>query len=372
MPPLRFKRMSALRVAITHSHWRYVEAIARHWPADLIEPVYAGFTPRAILAAARSADLLHIHWPEWLFDGFLTEPAAWAERIATLADDLSLPAMPPVVWTQHNRRPHLGDERAGLAGYQALARVVDAAIHHTAWGERVMRHELPFRPDCVHAVIPHPHFGELRTPLDPPTRADAEAALGLAPCACRLGLVGHWRPEKRNEMAVDAFLDAAPPGFELLNTAAAPGTPAISDPRVRTLPFDGEVERSIFNTYLTAVDALIVAIAPDRALTSAAPADAVGHGLAVIASDWPFLTETLAGHAIAFGRTRDDLARCLAGLTPERVRASGDAIAGLSAALSPARVAQRTADLYRSLVAGSPATPAAGQHPAAAPAGSQH
>src|SRR5690606_4202842 len=101
-----------------------------------------------------------------------------------------------IVWTMHNRRPHHWDEARGLALYKAWAPLVHGVIHHSEWGMRLIREELPFRPDAKHVVVPHGHFGRQMPPVQ--SREELEALFKLPPCGMRLGVLG--RPQKTKQI----------------------------------------------------------------------------------------------------------------------------------------------------------------------------
>ena len=84
----------------------------------------------------------------------------------------------PVVWTAHNLTPHEKRPEVYDAIYQLWAETADGVIHHSASGRRAMERRYRFRPDALHAVIPHGHFGDLYARSVAP-RAELEHALAL-------------------------------------------------------------------------------------------------------------------------------------------------------------------------------------------------
>jgi len=293
-------------------------------------PFEAFCDPERGRAAARAADILHMHWPEWTSH----DPAAHRAVLALLREERVR-----IVWTQHNLVPH-GREPALTEVYQLWAAAADGVIHHSRAGEALVRARYRFRPDALHEVVPHPHFGHLMTPRTPDDRRATEKELGLRPCAIRLGVIGAPRPEKDVQLVLDAF--AACPRDDLgLLVLSLGGEQVPEDPRITALPYE-MVAREVYDRRLAAIDLLVFPIVPGELLTSGVVGDAIGAGLPALVSGWPFLAETLGDAGIPFGATRDDLARCLVDLTAERLARAADASAALRDATSREAVARRT------------------------------
>jgi glycosyltransferase involved in cell wall biosynthesis len=293
-------------------------------------PFEAFGDPERGRAAARAIDILHMHWPEWTSH----DPEAHRAVLALLREERVR-----VVWTQHNLVPHSRD--AALTElYDLWAAAADGVIHHSRAGEARVRGRYRFRPDALHAVIAHPHFGHLMTPASPDERRLTEDELGLRPCAIRLGVVGAPRPEKDVQLVLDAV--AASPRDDLgLLVLSLDGERVPDDPRIRALPYEN-VARATYDRRLRAVDVLVFPIAPGELLTSGVVGDAIGAGLPALVSDWPFLAEALGDAGIAYGATSADLARCLAGLSTERLAHAARASVALQEASAHERVASAT------------------------------
>lgn len=316
-------------------------AKGHHYDRCLYEPLagpveerqfpFEAFTdPERGRAAARAIDVLHMHWPEWTSH----DPAAHRAVLALLREERVR-----IVWTQHNLVPHSRD--AALTGlYELWAAAADGVIHHSRTGEARVRERYRFRPDALHAVIPHPHFGHLMTPPSPGDRARTEQELGLRPCAIRLGVIGAPRPEKDVQLVLDAF--AACPRDDLgLVVLSLAGERVPDDPRITALPYE-MVARDTYDRRLRAIDVLLFPITAGELLTSGVVGDAIGAGLPALVSDWPFLAEALGDAGIRFGATPADLTRCLASLTPQRLANAARASAALREASSREAVARQT------------------------------
>lgn len=339
---LRWSVAPKLRVASTehghHYHRSLYDAIQdRVWDVPF-ERSWVGAPARA-RRFLRDVDVFHLHWPEWLHGPDLAVHRAFVEQLK--ASEVR------IVWTQHNRAPHR-KEPGYEAVYQLWAENADAAIHHSRWGEAWMRRTFAYGEHTLHRVIPHGHFGNLTGDAGRIDRAEAEAELGLVPCAARIGVIGAPRKEKKVQMLMEAFAAAAPDGFQLFVPCLGPDETPPDDPRIVTLPF-AHVPREVFNRRLATLDCLAMPIEGGDYLTTGQFADAVGWGLPALTSDWPFLVETLGEAAIVYGRGRADLERCLAGLDVRRLARAAAASRVLQAPLGWDAIGSRTADLLEEL-----------------------
>ncbi len=307
-----------LRVASTEPQHHYDRALRRPLRDRTVTPGTVPVGWRSTgggVAALRDVDLLHLHWPEWLaFDDL----AAHERIIATLAD-----ADVPVVWTAHNLTPHQKDPVAYDPIYQAWATSVAAVVHHSAWGEAVMRDRYVFGPDVRHVVIPHGHFGGLwdRHLVD---RATAEARLGLPPLPAggiRIGVVGAPRVEKPVQVVLDAVAASRRDDVQLCCWSLGIGDATETvpdDPRIVVAEPYREVDRSLYAARLAACDVLALVFDADgEMLATGAAADATGLGLPALRSDWDYLVEALGDGGIPCGQTVDSVAAAIDGLTPE-------------------------------------------------------
>lgn len=311
-----------LRVASTayqHGYDRLLYAPMRDRVRELPAPIG--------LLADRSVDLadvelLHLHWPEWFG---LDDPAMHEELVARLADRGI-----PVVWTAHNLTPHERRPEVHDPLYQRWADTAAAVIHHTAWGRDRMLARYSFRPDCEHVVIPHGHFGATFAAARTIPRADAERALGLAPAAIRIGLVGAPRVDKR----VDEFLAGVAAGgrddVQVVCWSLGFGQTAPDDPRIAIAETYREVDPYGYALRLAACDAIALPFDPEGdMLATGTVFDAIGLGIPALVSDWPFLTETLGAAGIPAGHTASDVTAALDALTVEdlaRARTAMDAL----------------------------------------------
>ena len=123
-------------------------------------------------AALCEFDVFHLHWPEWSAG---TDPARTREVIANLRA-----AGIPILWTQHNRKPHLFPQ--ARESYQIWCSEADGVVHHSRYGRAVMESDYGYGDHTRHLVAPHGHWGPRLEPLRPAGgKAEAEKSLGLAP-----------------------------------------------------------------------------------------------------------------------------------------------------------------------------------------------
>jgi glycosyltransferase involved in cell wall biosynthesis len=301
-------------------------------PAEVAEsaiPVILPRAPDALRALLARGDVFHLHWPEWILGRAL---ATHRRLIAALEE-----ACVPVVWTMHNLEPH-DRPPGGEEIYRAWASAAAAVAHHSRWGLQQALARYPFRPDALHAVIAHPHFG----PSPPRLRADREAVereLGLRPDVLRLGIVGAPRREKRIDVVSQAVRACARTDLELLILSLGPEEQVGADPRVRAFPHTF-VSRTEYDRRLAAIDVVVLPFAETGMLTTGTVGDVVGHGLPALASDWPFLKEVLGDAAIGYGSTPEQLTACLETLTAEELARAAAHSRELQAVYAPRRIGQ--------------------------------
>ena len=303
--------------------------------------------PERLAAALADADVLHLHWPEWV-----TGPSA--RRSARVADAVRGAGV-PVVWTQHNLAPHTAPDDTEL--YRPWAALAEGVIHHSAWGRDAITARYDYRPDAVHAVIPHGHWGDLMAEaadgrgraVRATDRAAAEAELGVAPCHLRIGVVGAPRPGKDTQLVLDGFAACHRRDMQLL-VLCHDGERVPDDDRITALPYE-EVPRRTYDRRLAAIDVLAMPLEGGSYLTSGQVADAVGAGIPALVSPWPYLREALGDGGIAYGRTAADLAATLDALDDGAVARAREAVIARRPDLDWARLAEATWDVLDEVAA---------------------
>jgi glycosyltransferase involved in cell wall biosynthesis len=336
-PAIRFRWTVTpkLRVVSTAAHHWYHQCLYASL-ADRVDvrpaPYHLLDDPGRLEAALAGADVLHLHWPEWL-----TGPSA--RRAARVADGVAAAGI-PVVWTQHNLAPHAAPDDTEL--YQPWAALAAGVIHHSEWGREAITARYEFGSGARHVVIPHGHWGPLMGDRRDVAgdRAQAERELGLTPCALRIGLVGAPRPGKDTKLLLDGFHAARRPDAQLL-VLCLDGEPVPDDPRITALPYT-EVPRDQYDRRLAAIDVLALPLDGGTYLTTGQAADAVGAGIPALTSTWPYLAEVLGGLAIPYGRTAADLAATIDGLDDATLARARAHVAERRAALDWGPAAEAT------------------------------
>lgn len=317
-------------------------------PEFVVEKSWDQNTGMNVAAMSADVDIIHVSWPEHLFGNpTAAEMETFDARNMKFIEGLGRTGV-RVVWTMHNRLPHGWDEVRGRKLYEAWAAITDGVIHHSEWGMKLIRAELPFRADASHVVVPHGHFGEQRVATR--SRAEIETALGLPPCAMRFGITGRWQKEKQVEMIMAAFSKAAQPGQQLVVTAYTPETVKPDDPRIIFLPRGRFMSREEVTEYTHICDALVSGHAGGKSyLTSGIVADAIGAGIPMLVPHWEYFEETLGKAAFYHDNTLDSLAAVFASITEAGVERGKATFRALQPAFAWPALAAKTLAFYRSL-----------------------
>lgn len=302
-----------LRVASTAFGHHYHASLYGHMTDDVVG--YANPLGPIGDAAVDLAniDVFHLHWPE--FVGF--------ERIETHRDIINTLRAHniPIVWTAHNLTPHNKQPAIFDPIYSLWASSVDAMIHHSEYGLRRMLDRYAFADDCVHAVIPHGHFGDLWSEADRLDRDETERALGFSPCALRIGMVGAPRDEKLVQAFLDGFSATTRTDLQLACWSVGPSDVVPSDERIVAAEPYRLVKPSLYAQRLATVDVLALPFDPDGdMLATGTAADALGLGMASLTSEWEYLIETLGESAIVVGHTAEAIRAALDRLDLDAVR----------------------------------------------------
>jgi hypothetical protein len=327
----------------------YMRALFDAMPPDfIVEKTWDQDIGMNVAAMSADVDIVHVSWPEHLFGNPTpSEMEKFDARNMKFIDELGRSGV-RVVWTMHNRRPHHWEEARGRKLYEAWAAITDGVIHHSEWGMKLIRAELPFRADAKHVVIPHGHFGAQRVATR--TRAEIEASLGLPSCAMRFGITGGWRKQKQVEMIMAAFSKAARPGQQLVVTAYTSETERPDDPRIVFLPRGGFMTRDQVTDYTHICDALVSAHGGGGSyLTSGLTADAIGEGIPMLVPHWEFFHEMLGDAAFYHDNMLDSLAAAFASITEEDLARGRAAFRALQPAFAWPALAAKTLTFYRSL-----------------------
>ncbi len=330
----RLRVMTYAGTADHHYHRTIYDTLAddvveRRLP-DLLPP-----TDAALRELVGQADVFHQHWPEWV-----PLDLALHRRLLSALEE----ARVPVLWTMHNLQPHDRDPRSDEI-YRAWAQAAAAVAHHSHWGREQALARYPFRPDALHAVVPHPHFGG-GSERETADRAAIERELGLRSGVLRLGIIGAPRQEKRIDLVVEAVRGCRRSDVELLILSLGRREQIAPDPRIRALPY-AFVPRDEYDRRLATIDVLVLPFAETGMLTTGTVGDVVGQGLPALASAWPFLKEVLGEAAIDYGNSAAQLRDCLETLTPDRLARAAHASRRLRSLYDPSTVGRQLLGLLR-------------------------
>lgn len=293
-------------------HSSGTDIIHIHWPEFLFPPsrcrVYAKWRAAEVLAE-RSARACIQAWKLWTFRAFLQEARKRNIKI---------------VWTVHNTEPHERRSTAQRLAFALLARAADLLICHDEESRNACIRR--YRPRCDVILMPH---GNYKTAYPPPRpREMVRRELGMCTQQPVLACVGHIRENKGFDLACDALdrMDRV----QLLIAGAPTLDFEIRKLRENMNGMRGRVLRSQelscqeFSDFVNAADLILL---PYRAVTgSGALLAALTLGKAVVASDLPFF-RSIIGEEPAAGalfRVNDacDMVQCVEAMLriPEHCR----------------------------------------------------
>ncbi len=288
-------------------------------------------------------DLLHLHWPEWLaFDDVELH-----RRFIAELQERSI----PIVWTAHNLTPHQKRPEVFDTVYQLWAEAADGVIHHSDFGLRAMQQRYRFRPQSIHVVIPHGHFGPLyeATAAAAP-RDELETALGLTPTSCRIGLFGAPRAEKDVLGFLDAVVASGRQDLQVLCFSLRDDEQAPEDPRIVAVEHYRPVDAVLYAQRLAVCDLIALPFDPEgEMLATGVAADVIGMGLGALVTDWPYLTEIFGDAGIPLGSTVEEMTAALDALDATAVTRAREASARLRAAHGWDVVGAQTRELYEAV-----------------------
>lgn len=335
---LRWSVEPMLRVGLASATQPYVRLLYEPL-GDRVMQVNSITTPSRL-------DIFHQHWPEWCHTG--GDELGW--HLRTLRDLRR--AGVRILWTLHNLTPHAKQPQRYDPIYRAWAEAADTVLHHSEWGRQRALAELPFRADCRHVTLAHPHFGPL-LPRPYPSRATAEAALGLPPCALRLGIVGAPRAEKDVAGFAAAFAASQRDDLGLCIWSLRPGEQVPDDRRIHAEAYR-TVPRALYDLRLAACDVLVLPYRGHDMLGTGTAADAVAHGLPALVSDWPYLAEYLGSAGIPCGPDHESTVVALENLNHAALARAAAASRALQARLDPGTTAAATWEVLDQLASGRP------------------
>src|ERR1051325_2198222 len=166
------------------------------------EGVWAG---RWLLANVKTGDILHIHWPSFLY----YDPSSSWNKLRALARFFVLYGLVRlrggrVVWTAHNLYPHDGgrDEWSHGLVRRFIAWSADLIIAHGPSAKAALQSEFGAAEDKIVEV---PHGNWIGYHPHTVTKDVARHALGIPMSAYVYAIVGACRPYKNLEGLIAAF-----------------------------------------------------------------------------------------------------------------------------------------------------------------------
>jgi glycosyltransferase involved in cell wall biosynthesis len=344
-PSMRFRWSVTPKVRVASSGYghHYDDGLYRHLTADVDRARLRTERlrdPEALARSLQAVDVLHLHWPEWT-TGIDVECARVFVDVLRACDVR-------ILWTMHNLAPHgAPTDESATALYQLWAGAADAVLHHSEWGRAVALKRYRYRPDALHRVVPHLHWGELMDAPKQPERAEAEQALGLEPCALRIGLVGAPRGEKDTQLVLDAFAATTRDDVQLL-VCSLDDERVPDDPRIKAMPYE-MVPRRVYDERLRCIDVFVLPFSSSGMLTTGTVGDVVATGAPALVSGWPYLHEALGDAGIPYGAGAGDLTERIQTLDAETVARAAAACRALRAVYAPARIAGRLLEVLEEL-----------------------
>jgi glycosyltransferase involved in cell wall biosynthesis len=239
-------------------------------------------------------DVIHLHWPEYLWRVHGNGVFAQMRLIVGMARFLRLARRLGirVWWTAHNLAPHEGHPLVNYLGYRVVAAYADLVIAHSHFAANEMKRRYSVRNVVVMRIG---NFAD--TYPCPRPRADVVSELGLDPALPLVSCLGAVRAYKGIVTALDAV--AMLKGRVQLLIAGDPD-PTIDmralESRAREQPWTRVLLRRLsdqeFADFTSASDAIVLSYL--RATTSSLMLAAWTLGRGVVASDLPCFADELA------------------------------------------------------------------------------
>jgi hypothetical protein len=225
-----------------------------------------------------------------------------------------------IVWTGHDLISHDKDYEHFEPLFSTWAQAADGMIHHSHYGEKLMRARYSFRSDCEHTVIMNLYRREHADLRLRGQRSEIERSYGVTPAPIRIGLTGMPRVERKVADFLEGAARSRNRDIQVVCWSLRPAETAPRDERIAIAEPWRYVDDDEVSRRLAMCDLIAIPIAPDgEMLTTGVVGDAVGMGLGMLISSWEFLTETAGEAAILCGHTADEIAESLNRLTIDDV-----------------------------------------------------
>ena len=287
------------------------------------------------------ADIFHLH--------FVDELGLNLNATAALIGQLQATGT-KIVWTAHDLTPHskLHDQFDPI--FSAWAAAADGVIHHSHFGEKLLRERYDFAPHAIHTVIENRYRREHADLTLLEQRTAIETDLGLPQTPIRIGLLGSPRVERKVAEFLRGAALSTSQNFQVVRWSLRPEDEPPHDPRIAIAQTRQFFSDETHSRRLAICDLIALPIDPGgEMLTTGLVPDAFAMGLGILASDWEFLRETCGDAAILCGHTPESVAKCLDQLTVADVRAAREASRRLRKSHDWESARQPVAEFYRNV-----------------------
>jgi hypothetical protein len=330
---------SALTVVMSSYEHPYVQNLRGAMSGDvLFVPVRQRHRFAVPLQFIR-ADIYHLH--------FIDELGLDLEATTALIAQLQAAGM-KIVWTAHDLTPHSKQHYHFDPIFSAWAGAADGVIHHSHFGEKLMRERYDFAPHAIHTVIENPYRREHGDLTLLGQRAAIEADLGLSPTPIRIGLLGSPRVERKVMDFLRGVALSTSHDFQVVCWSLRPWEEAPHDARIAIAQTHRYSSDETYSRRLAICDLIALPFEPDgEMLTTGLVADAFAMGRGILSSEWEFLREICRDAAIPCGHTPTSVATCLDQLTVSDVRTAQEASRALRESHDGESIRQPVVGLYR-------------------------
>jgi hypothetical protein len=202
------------------------------------------------------ADIVHIQWPEGLFDW--NQPKLW--ELAWLEEKLERwSSQASIVTTVHNYSPHGIDECDDL--YEMTYKMSDGIVHLGEKSRQFFFDEYSFAAEKKHSVIPHGNYTCFPNEI---SKKDARNCLGIEGGESVILCFGEIRHPEERDLLIEAFdqLELSKKRLLIAGRISPPSRLSLTYWRLRYDPRflveEGWIPDKEVQLYLNAADTLVI------------------------------------------------------------------------------------------------------------------
>jgi glycosyltransferase involved in cell wall biosynthesis len=266
----------------------YTEQLYAEVEKQGVTVIEGTWTRRWLAETVRAHDVIHIHWPSFLYHEPRSQIRTYL-RLVKLAAHLRFAKRrgATIVWTAHNLYPHEGgrDLAAHRWGRKIVIAFADRVIVHGKSAARALMDEFKIAPSRLR-IGHHPHWIDCYA--NSVTAAESRARLNIGAEEFLYLHIGRCKPYKGLEALISAFRSTPPPARLLIagkfsSTDYLEEIKAIASrtPNVQVVPHS--IPDDELQVYLNAADC--VALPYREILTSGTALLAMSFGRPVVAPD---------------------------------------------------------------------------------------